>query len=85
MATTASEGAAAKWDPALTQFFKDRHVVILPDADRPGRAHAQKVAKAIHGVAASVRVVDLYPERHDGSDVSDWIATTPLASGWRRR
>ena len=74
MATTASEGAAAKWDPALTPYFKDRHVVILPDADRPGRAHAQKVAKAIHGVAASVRILDLYPERHDGSDVSDFIA-----------
>jgi 5S rRNA maturation endonuclease (ribonuclease M5) len=73
VATTASEGAAAKWDPGLTQFFKDRNVVILPDADRPGRAHAQKVAKAIHGVAASVRIVDLFPDRQDGSDVSDWI------------
>ena len=60
VATTASEGAAAKWDPGLTPFFKDRHVVILPDADRPGRAHAQKVAKAIHSVAASVRILDLY-------------------------
>jgi hypothetical protein len=73
VATTASEGAAAKWDPALTRWFKDRHVVILPDADRPGRAHAQKVAKAIDSVAASVRVLDLYPEQHDGSDVSDWL------------
>jgi hypothetical protein len=69
-----SEGASAKWDPALTPYFKDRRVVILPDADRPGRAHGQKVAKAIRGVAASVRVVDLFPDRHDGSDVSDWIA-----------
>ena len=74
VATTASEGAAAKWDCALTQYFAYRHVVILPDADRPGRAHAQKVAKAIHGVAASVRILDLYPERDDGSDVSDFIA-----------
>jgi len=74
VATTASEGAAAKWDCGLTLFFKDRHVVILPDADRPGRAHAQKVAKAIHGVAASTRVLDLYPDRHDKSDVSDFIA-----------
>ena len=52
VATTASEGAAAKWAPELTPYFKDRHVVILPDADRPGRAHAEKVAKAINGVAA---------------------------------
>jgi Protein of unknown function (DUF3631) len=71
--TTASEGAAAKWAPELTPYFKDRYVVILPDADRPGRAHAEKVAKAINGVAASVRILDLYPERHDGSDVSNWI------------
>jgi hypothetical protein len=74
VATTMSEGASAKWDSALTPYFANRHVVILPDADRPGRAHALKVAKAIHGVAASVRILDLYPERHDGSDVSDWIA-----------
>ena len=73
VATTASEGARAKWDPALTPYFKDRHVVILPDADEPGRQHAQKVAKAINSVAASVRVLELYPDRHDGSDVSDWI------------
>jgi hypothetical protein len=70
VATTASEGAAAFWDPALTQYFRDRTVVILPDADKPGRAHSQKVAKAINSVAASVRVLDLYPDRNDGSDVS---------------
>jgi hypothetical protein len=74
VATTVSEGAAAKWDGALAPHFKDRHVVILPDADRPGRTHAQKVAKAIDGVAASVRILDLYCDRHDGSDVSDWLA-----------
>src|SRR5262249_54515154 len=73
VATTASEGATAKWDAALTPHFKDRHVIILPDADEPGRKHAQKVAKAINAVTASVRILDLYPERNDGSGVSDWI------------
>jgi uncharacterized protein DUF3631/Toprim domain-containing protein len=72
-ATTASEGAAAPWDKALAPHFKQRHVVILPDADKPGRAHAQKVAKAINAAAQSVRILDLYPDRNDGSDVSDWL------------
>jgi hypothetical protein len=80
IATTASEGAAAKWDDALTPYFKDRHVVILPDADVPGRAHAQKVAKAINNVAASVRVLDLYRDRLDGSDASDWIENDTAGS-----
>jgi putative DNA primase/helicase len=73
VATTASEGAAAKWKPELNCWFKDRRVVILVDADAPGRTHGQKVARALHRVAASVKVVDLYPERTDGSDVSDWL------------
>ncbi len=75
VATTASEGSSAKWDPALTKHFTGRNVTILPDADKTGRAHGLKVASAIHGVAAAVRVVDLYPDRHDGADVSDWIAS----------
>jgi putative DNA primase/helicase len=73
VATSASEGASAKWDPALTPWFKDRHVVILPDADAPGRKHGQKVACALQPVAASIKIVDLYPDRSDGSDVSDWL------------
>jgi Protein of unknown function (DUF3631) len=73
VATTMSEGSSAEWDAALTPYFKDRHVVVLADADDPGRAYVQRVAKAINDVAASVRVLDLYPDRHDGSDVSDWI------------
>jgi 5S rRNA maturation endonuclease (ribonuclease M5) len=73
VATSASEGASAKWVPELTQYFKERRVVILPDADEPGRKHAQKVAKAIHEVAASVKVVDLHPDRSDGHDVTDWL------------
>ena len=75
VATSASEGAKAKWDPALTAWFKDRAVVILPDADPPGRAHGQKIACALHPVAASLKVIDLYPDRNDGSDISDWLNT----------
>lgn len=76
-ATTASEGAHAKWDPELTSWFKDRHVVVLADADPPGRQHVHKVAAAINAVAASVKVLDLYPDRTDGSDVSDFLREDP--------
>ena len=73
IATTVSEGAKAKWDKACTPFFKDRPLVVLVDGDDPGRAHGQKIAKALDGTAASVRVVDLFPDRNDGSDVADWL------------
>jgi hypothetical protein len=73
VATTASEGANAKWAQELTEYLRGRNIVILPDADVPGRKHAQKVAKALYEVAASIKVVDLFPGRSDGCDVSDWL------------
>ena len=75
VATTASEGASAKWTPELTEFFRDRRVVILPHADAPGRKHGEKVARVLNPVATSVTIVDLFPELNDGSDVSDWLET----------
>jgi uncharacterized protein DUF3631 len=48
-------------------------VVVLPDADPPGRKHGRKVARALNGVAGSIKIVDLFPDRSDGKDVSDYI------------
>ncbi|MCC8956186.1 DNA primase [Bradyrhizobium sp. Pear77] len=72
LATTAPEGASAQWKPELTQWFKGRRVVIVPDNDQPGRAHAVKVADAISRVAASVKIVEL-PNLPPKGDVSDWL------------
>jgi putative DNA primase/helicase len=46
--------------------------MILPDADNPGRAHANNVACSVLAVAASVRVLEL-PSLADKEDVSDWL------------
>ena len=51
--------------------FRDRHIVILPDNDGPGRKHAAAVAAALLGVAASVRIVELAGLPVKG-DVTDW-------------
>ncbi len=54
-----------------TEYFRDRHVVILPDADQAGRKHATAVAAALLNVAASVRIVQL-PGLQEKGDVTDW-------------
>jgi len=51
--------------------LEGRRLAILPDKDDAGRGHARKVAKALHGRAADVRIVEL---PGSGKDVSDWIA-----------
>jgi putative DNA primase/helicase len=72
LSTTASEGASAKWKPELTKWFTGRDVYIIPDNDKPGEAHAEKVARALKPVASSVRIIHLsdLPEK---GDVSDWL------------
>src|SRR5262249_9603656 len=75
VATTNAQGAG-NWhtlDTAIVeQAFQDRHVVILPDYDTAGRAHATDVAQRLQGIAASIRVLEP-PKLPLKGDVSDWI------------
>ena len=80
--TSNSEGADAgngkKWSPDLNIWFTGRNVVVVADNDAPGRKHVQHVAKNLHDVAETVRVLDLakhWPGEAmpKGYDVVDWI------------
>jgi Protein of unknown function (DUF3631) len=73
LGTTCSEGAPNGWRDELAPWFKDRHVVVPPDNDDAGRKLARKVAKALFGIAASVKIVEL-PDMKQGQDVSDFLA-----------
>jgi hypothetical protein len=70
-ATTSPLGAG-KWRTDYNAHFTGKRVVIVPDADKVGTQHAEQVAKALHGVAASVRVLRL-PEGN--KDVTDYANT----------
>jgi 5S rRNA maturation endonuclease (ribonuclease M5) len=72
VATTAANGAKAKWEQGYTDALKGADVVVIADNDDPGREHARKVAGALAGVAASVRVVRS-PLDTKGADVSDHL------------
>jgi putative DNA primase/helicase len=71
-ATTNSEGAG-KWRDALSPYFIDKNVVILPDNDEPGRNHAWDVAAKVKSAgAASVKIAEL-PGIAPKGDISDWL------------
>lgn len=78
VATTNPRGAK-KWtavnDSARTALT-GRHVVIIPDADAPGREHAEQVKRAIAPFVASIRVLELPGlEPPKTKDVSDWFVS----------
>jgi len=74
LTATTNPGGAEKWRTEYSETLRGKRVVILPDADEPGRRHADLVARALHGVAASVKVLAV----PDGAkDVSAWLETQP--------
>jgi len=79
-------GGKGKWREEYTEQLRGRPVVILQDNDDAGRAYAQQTAAALHGVAKSVRLVDLakcWPEIPEKGDISDMIAAKGAAEAAR--
>lgn len=56
---TCNPGGAGKWQDSYTETLRGADAVIIADKDVPGRAHAALVAGKLHGVAKSVRVLEL--------------------------
>lgn len=70
-ATTNPMGAGY-WRDAFSEHLRGARVIVTPDADGPGRIHAEKVATSLHRKAGSIRVVEL-PGLGVGGDVRDWF------------
>ena len=70
LVATCNPGGAGKWSKLSdTSVLDGRRVVIIPDADDPGKRHAWEVASALQGKAAEIKTVNL----PGAKDVSDWI------------
>jgi len=70
---TCNAGGKGEWTAEHSAFLRGRSVAIVADNGEAGRNHAQQVARSLHGVAASVRVVGL-PGLPAKGDISDWLA-----------
>lgn len=76
LVATTNMGGAGKWRAEYVQQLQaagTQHVVVLPDNDEPGRAHADTVARSCHAAGLHVTVTDL-PDLPPKGDVSDWLA-----------
>jgi hypothetical protein len=78
----AKPGQRSKWLPDYNEALRDAEVVIIPDHDSPGYAHARAAAKALTGIARRVRILKLaehWPDCPKGGDLSDWNQGWPSA------
>jgi len=76
LAATCNLGGAGKWGAGETQALVDlgvAQVYVVPDADVPGRRHAQTVVAAFTAAQVPATLVAL-PGLTSHGDVSDWWA-----------
>jgi hypothetical protein len=81
-ATCSPDGASEpdkkpKWRKEYSEQLRGADIVIIPDNDPSGYAHAEITAKMSFGIAKRVRYLDLpkhWPECPKGGDISDWLA-----------
>lgn len=83
IATTSPMGAG-KWSEAYTQTLAGANVVIIPDADATGRAHARSIREALMEAGCSVSMRETMTGTKDitehfakGGDISTLVETAP--------
>jgi hypothetical protein len=65
-------GGAGKWRDDYSPYFQGRQVVVLPDNDAPGQAHAEAVVASLRAVGVEAALLAL-PGLPAKGDVSDWL------------
>ncbi len=87
---TTSPGGAGKWRFVADEAAKvlgGREVIVIADADGPGREHAKAIQESLVGVAKSCRVIEPPAPHKDatefvdaGGDLAELLTTRPAHS-----
>lgn len=77
---TTNPGGAGNWKANLNQWFAGKTCFVLEDNDEAGRKRCQTIARELHPVVDSVRIVT-FRDLPEGGDVSDWLDAEPSRSG----
>jgi hypothetical protein len=67
--TVTTSGAAGSWRSEYAETLRGKRVVIIADADEPGKKHARQMAASLYGKAESVKVLEL----PGAKDLSEWV------------
>jgi hypothetical protein len=66
---TCNPGGAGKWKDEYACFLRGKSVVIIQDADVPGRLHAETIATSLQANVKSLKVLELPTAK----DLTEWI------------
>jgi hypothetical protein len=72
LAAIAVPGTSA-WQPHWAKLLRGKHVKLVLDCDAAGRRAAQQIHACLRAAAITSEIIDLWPDRHDGYDLTDRI------------
>jgi putative DNA primase/helicase len=70
-------GKKPKWTKEYSETLRGADIIVIPDHDPAGYAHAESICRMSAATAKSVRILKLagtWPACPKGGDVSDWLA-----------
>lgn len=62
-------GGASDWKDEYKYYFKNAHVILIPDKDDPGLKNATKIKNSLSTVCKSLKLIIL----PDGKDLTEWV------------
>ncbi len=68
-AATCNPGGAGKWRDEYSEQLRGKRVMVIADADEPGRKHAQQVAASLAGKVETLKVLEL----PGAKDLTEWV------------
>jgi len=77
---TCNAGGAGKWLDSYSKSLSGADIILIPDADLPGRKHAELVGAALKKVAKRIRFIKL-PVKQAKGDITDWVVSGGTAEG----
>jgi putative DNA primase/helicase len=66
---TCNAGGAGKWREEYSEHLHEKQIIIIADADEPGRKHAETVSASLQWKAPSIKVLEL----PGAKDLSEWV------------
>lgn len=66
--TTTTSGGAGSWRPEFSEYLLEKRVVVIADADEPGRKHARQIVKSLHGKVKSLKLLEI----PGAKDLTEW-------------
>jgi putative DNA primase/helicase len=69
LCATTGGAASAPWLSEYTEALRRKSVVIIPDADEPGRKKARQVARSLYGKVESLKALEL----PGAKDLTAWV------------